>query len=25
VRRGEVLNTLDTEAFVRAVSPRGHA
>jgi len=25
VRRGEVLNTLDTEAFVRAVAPRGHA
>ena len=25
VRRGEVLNTLDTEAFVRAVSPSGHA
>ncbi len=25
VRRGEVLNTLDTEAFVRAVSPRGRA
>jgi DNA polymerase (family 10) len=25
VRRGEVLNTLDTEAFVRAVSPGGHA
>ena len=25
VRRGEVLNTLDTEAFVRAVSPVGRA
>ena len=25
VRRGEVLNTLDTEAFVRAVSPAGRA
>jgi DNA polymerase (family 10) len=25
VRRGEVLNTLDTEAFVRAVSPGGQA
>jgi hypothetical protein len=25
VRRGEVLNTLDTEAFVRAVSPASRA